>query len=99
LLEKHWTPDDIGRIPEEQLAELEERLKEHSKDTVAAAAHRPATAAAKQSWLGPPVRIMPSGGVRLSGGPVLSETEMSSSVVESDVNSSPISLGTPFFGF
>lgn len=96
LLEKHWTPDDIGRIPEEQLAELEERLKEHSKDTVvAAAAPRPPTAAAaKQSWLGPPVRIMPSGGVRLSGGPVLSETEMSSSVVESDVNSSPISLGT-----
>ena len=95
LLEKHWTPDDIGRIPEEQLAELEERLKEHtSKDSVAAAAHRPPTAAAKQPWLGPPVRIMPSGGVRLSGGPVLSETELSSSVMESDVNSSPISLGT-----
>jgi hypothetical protein len=97
LLEKHWTPDDIGRIPEEQLAELEERLKEHSKDSAAAvavSAHRPTTTAAKQPWLGPPVRIMPSGGVRLSGGPVLSETEMSSSVVESDVNSSPISLGT-----
>lgn len=96
MLEKHWTPDDIGRIPEEQLAELEERLKEHSKDSAAAAvsAHRPTTTAVKQPWLGPPVRIMPSGGVRLSGGPVLSETEMSSSVVESDVNSSPISLGT-----
>lgn len=94
MLEKHWTPDDIGRIPEEQLAELEERLKEHSKDTVAAAAAQRPPTAAKQSWLGPPVRIMPSGGVRLSGGPVLSETEMSSSVVESDVNSSPISLGT-----
>ncbi|KAK6428898.1 hypothetical protein LTR95_014954 [Oleoguttula sp. CCFEE 5521] len=34
------------------------------------------------------------GGVRLSGGPALSETEMSSSVLESDINSSPISLGT-----
>jgi hypothetical protein len=92
LLEKHWNQEDIGRIPEEQLAELEERLKEHSKDAAATvSAHRPTVA---KPWLGPPVRIMPSGGVRLSGGPVLSETELSSSVMESDVNSSPISLGT-----
>lgn len=92
MLEKQWNHEDIGRIPEAQLAELEQRLKEHSKDS-AAAAHFP-TAATKQPWLGPPVRIMPSGGVRLSGGPVLSETECSSSIMESDVNSSPISLGT-----
>ena len=90
LLEKHWNQEDIGRIPEEQLAELEERLKEHSKDTTASA--RPPTTS--KAWQGPPVGTMPSGGVRLSGGPVLSETEMSSSVMESDVNSSPISLGT-----
>lgn len=90
MLEKHWNQEDIGRIPEEQLAELEERLKEHSKDSTVSA-RRPTTS---KAWLGPPVGIMPSGGVRLSGGPVLSETEMSSSVMESDVNSSPISLGT-----
>jgi len=92
LLEKHWNQEDIGRIPEEQLAELEERLKEHSKGSAAAVSAQRPTAA--KPWLGPPVRIMPSGGVRLSGGPVLSETELSSSVMESDVNSSPISLGT-----
>lgn len=92
LLEKRWNHDDIGRIPEEQLAELEGRLKEHSKDShITGSAHRPSSA---KPWLGPPVRIMPSGGVRLSGGPVLSETELSSSFMESDVNSSPISLGT-----
>jgi hypothetical protein len=92
LLEKHWNHEDIGRIPEEQLAELEERLKEHSKDSSAGAAHR--AAAAAKAWLGPSVRIMPSGGVLLSGGPVPSEIELSSSALESDVCSSPISLGT-----
>jgi hypothetical protein len=92
LLEKHWNHEDIGRIPEEQLAELEERLKDHSSSNDAPVpAHRHAAA---KAWLGPPVRIMPSGGVRLSGGPVPSESEFSSSFMESDVNSSPISLGT-----
>jgi hypothetical protein len=91
LLEKHWNHEDIGRIPEEQLAELEERLKDHSSSDPTVPAHRHAAA---KAWLGPPVRIMPSGGVRLSGGPVPSESELSSSFMESDVNSSPISLGT-----
>lgn len=54
---------------------------------------------AGKTWTagGPPGNgnAMPaSGGVRLDGGPVLSETEHSSSMAESDVNSSPISLGT-----
>lgn len=92
LLEKHWNHEDIGRIPEEQLAELEERLKDHSSSNdPIGSAHRHAAA---KAWLGPPVRIMPSGGVRLSGGPVPSESEFSSSFMESDINSSPISLGT-----
>lgn len=94
LLEKHWNQEDIGRIPEEQLAELEERL--HSQDRsqdldLSVLARRQGKTA---PWIGPHHRAMPSGGVLLSGGPVLSETELSSSVVESDINSSPISLGT-----
>lgn len=93
LLEKHWTQEDIGRIPEEQLAELEERLKEQRASAARHTNLQPYTGKPK-GWIGPPIRVMPSGGVRLSGGPVLSETELSSSVVESDVNSSPISLGT-----
>lgn len=67
----------IGRIPEEQLAELE-RL--HREQEVIEVQRRGRT------WTGPPVRVMPvSGGVRLDGGPMLSEGE--TSVLESDVSS------------
>lgn len=66
----------IGRIPEEQLAELE-RL--HSQRVIEV--RRRGT-----TWTGPPVRVMPaSGGVRLDGGPMLSEAETSQ--LESDVSS------------
>ncbi|KAK5137157.1 hypothetical protein LTR08_000662 [Meristemomyces frigidus] len=66
----------IGRIPEEQLAELE-RLH----DSRAIEVRRRGSA-----WSGPPVRVMPNlGGVRLDGGPVLSEAE--TSMLESDVSS------------
>ena len=94
LLGTNRTYEDIGRIPEEQLAELEERLqrRERGKEFDPSVSARPQ--GRTTPWIVPPSRAMPSGGVLLSGGPVLSETELSSSVVESDVNSSPISLGT-----
>jgi len=95
LLGTHRTYEDtIGRIPEEQLAQLEERLqrRERSKEFDPSLTTRPQ--GRTTPWIAPPTKAMPSGGVLLSGGPVLSETELSSSVVESDVNSSPISLGT-----
>jgi hypothetical protein len=91
LLGTHRTFEDIGRIPEEQLAELEERLRRQELDPSLSA--RPHQGRATP-WIAPPNRAMPSGGVLLSGGPApSSETELSS-VMESDVNSSPISLGT-----
>ena len=93
LLGTHRTFEDIGRIPEEQLAELEERLRrqECSKEFDPSLSARPQGRATP--WIAPSNRAMPSGGVLLSGGPAPSETELSS-VMESDVNSSPISLGT-----
>jgi hypothetical protein len=89
LLGTHRTFEDIGRIPEEQLAELEERLRRQEIDQGVSARPQGRTT----PWIAPPNRDMPSGGVLLSGGPAPSETELSS-VMESDVNSSPISLGT-----
>ena len=66
----------IGRIPEEQLEELE-RLQRAQAIEVQRKGRR---------WTGPPVRVMPfSGGVRLDGGPVVSEGE--ASMLESDVSS------------
>ncbi|KAK5124442.1 hypothetical protein LTR85_001659 [Meristemomyces frigidus] len=66
----------IGRIPEEQLAELE-RLQDQRVIEVRRRG---------RAWSGPPVRVMPaSGGVRLDGGPMLSEAE--TSMLESDVSS------------
>lgn len=93
LLGTHRTFEDIGRIPEEQLAELEERLRrqECSKEFDPSLSTRPQGRATP--WIASSNRAMPSGGVLLSGGPAPSETELSS-VMESDVNSSPISLGT-----
>ncbi|KAK4955011.1 hypothetical protein LTR10_007203 [Elasticomyces elasticus] len=70
----------IGRIPEEQLAELE-RL--HGTRSQAIEVRRRGN-----TYTGPPVRVttMPStGGVRLDGGPMLSEAE--GSFFESDVSS------------
>ena len=68
--------NSIGRIPEDQLAELEE-------------SHRPQVIEVRRrgrTWTGPPVRVMSSaGGVRLDGGPVMSEGE--ASMLESDVSS------------
>ncbi|KAK4498274.1 hypothetical protein PRZ48_010932 [Zasmidium cellare] len=68
----------IGRIPDEQLAELERLQRE---GTVIEVQRRGTT------WTGPPVRVsgMPAGGVRLSGGPVLTDNE--ASMLESDVSS------------
>jgi hypothetical protein len=93
LLGTHRTWEDIGRIPEEQLAELEERLqrREREKEFDPSLSGRPQ--GRTTPWIAPPNRAMPSGGVLLSGGPAPSETDLSS-VMESDVNSSPISLGT-----
>lgn len=68
--------NSIGRIPEEQLAELE-RL--HDQRVIEVRRRG-------RAWSGPPVRVMPaSGGVRLDGGPTLSEAE--TSMLESDVSS------------
>ncbi|KAK3672146.1 hypothetical protein LTR78_007899 [Recurvomyces mirabilis] len=65
----------IGRIPEEQLRELE-RLQ----------AQRQGFEVLRRPGAALPVRVMPaSGGVRLDGGPVLSEAE--TSMLESDVSS------------
>jgi len=93
LLGIHRTYEDIGRIPEEQLAELEERLRrqERGKEFDPSLSARPQ--GRTTPWIASTSRAMPSGGVLLSGGPAPSETELSS-VMESDVNSSPISLGT-----
>ncbi|KAF2173941.1 hypothetical protein M409DRAFT_62149 [Zasmidium cellare ATCC 36951] len=68
----------IGRIPDEQLAELERLQREGAVIEV----QRRGT-----TWTGPPVRVsgMPAGGVRLSGGPVLTDNE--ASMLESDVSS------------
>lgn len=93
LLAKHWRTAadfDIGRIPPAQLAELEQRLLRDDEERRAGVRASPPTTTTSTT--------MPSGrggggGVRLSGGPALSETELSS-VLESDINSSPISLGT-----
>lgn len=85
LLENRRVSHDIGRIPEEQLEALE-RLQQSQVVEIRRRG---------RTWTGPPIRVMPSqGGVRLSGGPAFSETEQSSGVLESDINSSPISLGT-----
>lgn len=79
---KHRANGSVGRIPEEQLEQLERRRRSDSVEVRRRGS----------IWAGPPVRVMPtSGGVRLSGGPVvLSETEQST--WESEV-SSVISLG------
>ncbi|TKA21821.1 hypothetical protein B0A50_08583 [Salinomyces thailandicus] len=67
----------IGRIPEEQLAELE-RLQQSRQAAVDVVRRG-------RAWSGPPVRVMPAmGGVRLDGG-VVSEAETSN--LESDVSS------------
>lgn len=63
---------DIGRIPEQQLAHLE-RLQ--PRCGVEVRAH-------SRQWKG---QIMPAGGVRLDGGPVLSDAE--ASMLESDTSS------------
>ncbi|KAI7677349.1 hypothetical protein KC322_g15234, partial [Hortaea werneckii] len=66
----------IGKIPEEQLAELEELQRSRQGVEVARSG---------RTWSGPPVRVMPnSGGVRLDGGPV---SEAETSTLESDVSS------------
>lgn len=71
----------IGRIPEEQLRELE-RLQQRER------AHQIEVQRRGKAWSGPgsSARVMPSGGVRLSGGPVLTDNE-ASSMFESDVSS------------
>lgn len=100
LLEKYWRHEDIGRIPGEQLAELEQRLLQEEAQQQQEQQQQQGLGISVRrqgkTGTGPPVpvKVMPSGGVRLSGGPVLSETEHSSSALESDINSSPISLGT-----
>ena len=81
--------NSIGRIPEEQLAELE-RLhgQQHQQQRVIEVRRR------GRAWSGPPVRVMPAaGGVRLDGGPMLSEAE-ASTLDSSDV-SSIISISEP----
>ncbi|RMZ25556.1 hypothetical protein D0859_10401 [Hortaea werneckii] len=66
----------IGKIPEEQLAELEELQRSRQGVEVARSG---------RTWTGPPVRIMPNnGGVRLDGRPV---SEAETSTLESDVSS------------
>ncbi|KAI7526139.1 karyogamy protein, partial [Hortaea werneckii] len=66
----------IGKIPEEQLAELEELQRSRQGVEVVRSG---------RTWSGPPVRVMPNnGGVRLDGGPV---SEAETSTLESDVSS------------
>ncbi|KAI6882937.1 karyogamy protein [Hortaea werneckii] len=66
----------IGKIPEEQLAELEELQRSRQGVEVARSG---------RTWSGPPVRVMPNnGGVRLDGRPV---SEAETSTLESDVSS------------
>ncbi|EMC96051.1 hypothetical protein BAUCODRAFT_514759 [Baudoinia panamericana UAMH 10762] len=65
----------IGRIPQEQLAELEQL---HQQRVIEVRRRG-------RAWSGPPVRVMPSsGGVKLDGGPV---SEAETSMLESDVSS------------
>ncbi|KAM0717958.1 hypothetical protein Q7P37_006290 [Cladosporium fusiforme] len=94
LAEQRRHYEEIGRIPSEQLAELEQRRVQSEQHQPGVSARRSAGKTWTAAAAGEPA--MPaSGGVRLSGGPVLSETDhYSSSMPESDVNSSPISLGT-----
>nr|POE93368.1 hypothetical protein CFP56_19380 [Quercus suber] len=63
---------DIGRIPEHQLAVLE-HLQRHQETEICRLG---------RTWTG---HTMPAGGVRLDGGPVLSDAE--ASMLESDVSS------------
>lgn len=66
----------IGRIPDEQIQEIE-RLQRQQKEKEIARRGK--------IWTGPPATAMPSsGGVRLSGGPVLTDNE---AMFESDVSS------------
>lgn len=67
----------IGRIPDEQLEELERLERERS--SVIEIQRR-----GLRTWTAP-VSGMPAGGVRLSGGPVLTDNE--ASMLESDVSS------------
>ncbi|KAK6385136.1 hypothetical protein LTR65_009635 [Meristemomyces frigidus] len=64
----------IGRIPEEQLAELEQLQNQRVIEVRRRG----------RAWSGPPVRVMSVGGVRLDGMPMLSEAETS---MMSDVSS------------
>lgn len=105
--------EEIGRIPEEQLAELEQRVLQSEQQQQQQ--NQPGVSRAGNSWTptaaaaagtpgsGPPPAsgyAMPaSGGVRLDGGPVLSEPSdlyysSTAEELQSDAPSSPISLGT-----